>query len=188
MATLEELRMRLDDAATVSDPVDRRLLIVAIITEQLKDTGVIPVIVGGAAVEFYTAGGYSTVDIDLIAGPTETFSQAMTDLGFTKTGRFWSKPGLDEALESPTGPLAGDVSRLVRVEIDDLEAYVIGVEDLIIDRLNAYVHWRSEEDGRWVRRLVQGHRDDLDLHYLRARAAEERTAQALSSVLSESGL
>jgi predicted nucleotidyltransferase len=177
----------LDEAARLSDPVDRRVLLAAIIAERLKETGVMPVIVGGAAVEFYTAGGYSTVDIDIVAEPTETFAKVMTDLGFTKAGRFWSRPGLDEAVESPTGPLAGDAQRVTRVEIGELSAYVIGVEDLIVDRLNAYVHWRSEEDGRWTRRLIAACRNDLDLGYLRKRADEEQTAEALSRLLSEAG-
>ena len=33
-------------------------------------------------------------------------------------------------------------------------AVVLGVEDLLIDRLRAFVHWRSDEDGRWAGRLV----------------------------------
>ena len=33
---------------------------------------------------------------------------------------------------------------------------MLGVEDLIIDRLRAWIHGTSEEDGRWARRLWDG--------------------------------
>ena len=49
---------------------------------------------------------------------------------------------------------------------------IVGVEDLLIDRLRAWVHWKSEEDGRWTRRLAHLYSDRMDWRYLRERTKE----------------
>ncbi len=48
------------------DTLERRLTFVGLLTRGVEALGwPAPVVVGGHAVEFYTAGGYTTVDIDL---------------------------------------------------------------------------------------------------------------------------
>jgi hypothetical protein len=44
--------------------------------------------------------------------------------------------------------------------------------------MRAWVHWKSDEDGRWATRLVALYASKLDWDYLRSRAvdAEERSA------------
>ena len=62
-----------------------------------------------------------------------------------------------------------------------MSATVIGIEDLLIDRLRAWVRWSSAEDGRWARRLAALHADRIDWSYLREKTdaiAEERDALA----------
>ena len=51
-------------------------------------------------------------------------------------------------------------------------AYVLGLEDVIVDRLAACVHWSSENDCRWADVLVGAHKAELDLDYLTAQAHE----------------
>lgn len=69
------------------------------------------------------------------------------------------------------------------VEIEGLRVVILGIEDLILDRLSAWVHGTSEEDGRWARRLALLHSDKLDWDYLRTRTAgvpaDERALAAL---------
>lgn len=48
------------------DKIYRNIALTAVITEALKNINIRPIIVGGQAVEFYTAGGYSTMDVDLV--------------------------------------------------------------------------------------------------------------------------
>ena len=48
---------------------------------------------------------------------------------------------------------------------------VIGIEDLLIDRLRAWVHWNSDEDGRWARRLTFLYNERMDWHYVFDRVA-----------------
>ncbi|WP_373894498.1 hypothetical protein ACUL41_19020 [Virgibacillus natechei] len=47
-----------------------------------------------------------------------------------------------------------------------LHVYVIGLEDIILDRLRACVHWKSSSDCEWGRRLFLLHFERLDINYL----------------------
>jgi hypothetical protein len=53
--------------------------------------------------------------------------------------------------------------------------YVIGIEDIILDRLRACVHWTSSSDCEWGARLLLTHRTKLDLEYMTAKALEDLT-------------
>jgi len=187
MASIEELRMRLERAAGIENTLDRRLWVLAVITDGLSPTGVRPVLVGGAAVEFYTLGGYATKDMDAVLSSELDISPTMRELGFDKHGRFWIREDIEIALETPPGPLAGDPERVTALTIDGLPAYVIGIEDLIVDRLNAFVHWKSAEDGRWASRMLDTERDAIDWGYLRRRAREEGIDEAASPILEGRG-
>ena len=47
------------------DPRRRRLIVLGLLTRQLAPHGIEPILVGGGALELYTAGGYATKDMDL---------------------------------------------------------------------------------------------------------------------------
>ncbi|KAB2960664.1 MAG: UbiD family decarboxylase [Thermoanaerobaculia bacterium] len=162
------------------DPARRRMLALGLVADRLAEDGLEPILVGGAALEFYTAGGYATGDVDLALESSPRVDQAFADLGFRKSGRFWVREDLDLLFEAPAPPgLPGETSPRTVVEIDGLRVVVIGIEDLLIDRLRAAVHWKSDEDRRWARRLVHLYSDRLDWVYLRERTAaipEESTA------------
>lgn len=125
-----------------------------VVTEALAAAGVRPVVVGGLAVELYTAGGYSTSDIDMVTPYTSKVDCIMESLGFVKEGRHWLHTELDVFIEMPMPPLAGSSDKIVEMDVRGLPVYVIGVEDLIMDRLRAFEHWKSEEDGRWATQLM----------------------------------
>ena len=182
MASVEELKKRLDQVGSIGDPLDRRLLALAIITECMAPTGVAPVLVGGAAVEFYTAGGYTTFDMDLISD-SETLGRVLADLGFSTEGRHWIREDIAMVIEAPSGSLGVERDRVLRVCIEDMNVYVLGVEDLIIDRLNAFVHWESKEDGRWAAHLIAENRDEIDWDYLNRRAVEDKVDSGLAEIL-----
>ena len=64
-------------------------------------------------------------------------------MGFQKNPgeRHWYHEELDIALEIPGDYLAGSIEKLTVVEIGGMECYIIGVEDLIVDRLAAAKFW-----------------------------------------------
>jgi len=49
------------------------------------------------------------------------------------------------------------------------------VEDLIIDRLNAYVHWNSLDEANWIKELMLINNDKIDWGYIEKRSNEEKT-------------
>jgi hypothetical protein len=173
----KRLRRRI---ARIRNPLERKLYFCAVLTRSLRGTR--PIIVGGTAVEFYTAGGYSTRDIDLVCSDREAVVGRLRDYGFEQFGRHFYDEELDLSIEIPGTELAGDESRVRKVIVEPkvgLAAYVIGVEDIIVDRLNAYVYWKSGDDGLWAREMMVLHRDEIDWEYLERRSREESTYHAL---------
>ena len=55
--------------------------IAGIITKALEPLGIIPVVVGGAAVEFYTLGQYATMDIDFVGIIDDEMKEVMAEFG-----------------------------------------------------------------------------------------------------------
>lgn len=170
--TPAERSARLLGLVAEGDPLRRCLVALGILTERLAQDGIEPILVGGAAVAFYTAGGYSSVDVDValpIGGERRgaAVERAFVDLGFTRRGRFWVYSELDLLFEIVAREgLPGEEAPRTRVAIDGLPITVVGLEDLVLDRLRAWVHWRSEEDERWGRRLCMLYADRLDWDYL----------------------
>ncbi|BAS26463.1 hypothetical protein [Limnochorda pilosa] len=78
--------------------------------------------------------------------------------------------------------MAGSPERVSTIDVRGLSVPVIGVEDLILDRLRAAAHWRSQADEEWAARLVALHDHSLDWPYLEAQAAAERLAGTLEKV------
>jgi len=163
----------------IEDPLKRRLLFVGWLTEQLAGAGVVPIVVGGHALEFYTLGEYTTGDVDLIVADREKAAQVLEEAGFTREGRHWYRADVNIAVEIPGETLAGEESRVETVEVEGFKVHIIGKEDLLIDRLNACVHWRSESDCFWARMLIELYGDRMDWGYLEKRAREEGTWEKL---------
>jgi len=164
----------------------KKLQILAQLTRQLQEYGIRPVLVGGTALEVYTAGAYATGDMDIVVANRDVAVHALGEMGFQPHGRHWFHAQWEVAVEIPDTDLAGDYGRLLELEIADGEVvYCIGIEDLLIDRLNAAVHWQSSEDARWAKNLLRNHAMRLDWDYLWQRAREEGTAQVLEALWHE---
>lgn len=175
-------RIDLERVKETRDPLTKRLLFVALLTKALQPQNIRPIIVGGNAVEFYTAGGYATGDIDVIA-PSEPINEVLKKWGFEREGRHWINKELDIYIEAPSGSLSEEeMERLSEVEINNLKVYLLGIEDLIIDRLNAYTHWKSRDDGRWAKELMALHFIEIDWTYLEKRSKEEKVYEAFLEI------
>lgn len=173
-------------ALAIEDKLKRSLYVVGLITRELPQSAR-PIVVGGTAVEFYTLGAYTTQDVDLVCPVRRRAIEALERLGFERSAsrRHWYHAGLQVVVEIPDERLAGDDRRVAEVTVDGLPAYVIGVEDLILDRLRACVHWRSESDCEWARRLLMIHMSDIDWEYLSRAAEAENLKQRLDTLLPE---
>src|SRR5215813_6790216 len=60
-----------------------------------------PVLTGGAAVELYTAGAYTTGDLDFIGDVPEEVAVGLQEAGFRKEGRHWIHPKEELFVEFP---------------------------------------------------------------------------------------
>ncbi len=153
-------------------PLKRQLLTVALLTSLLEKRGKpAPVIIGGCALSYYTREVYFTADIDLAYVDREVLDEVLKDIGFSKRGRYWVNESLKSAVEVPAAVLAGEEAPLEVVELGEgLNCRVIGIEDLIIDRLNACKHWRSQTDCEMVELLIIKYSGELDWPYLEKKA------------------
>ncbi len=148
-----------------------------------------PVVVGGLAVETYTTAEYTTRDVDFIHTDDSAVARVMHALGFTKRPghRYYVHPQVDVYVEFPTGPLDGDSTRISEIQLDDGSLiFVIGIEDIIIDRLSAWQNWdklrEDSEDAIQAITLLVAQAGSIDHDYLKAVAAERGLSDALSEI------
>lgn len=169
------------------DELNKKIEFIAVITAAIQETlDITPVIVGGHAVEFYTTGGYSTMNIDIICkSPISKLDKLFKELGFKKEQRYWiyDSKNLELAIELFLGPLAGDRNRITKVHTPDgYTAYFIGIEDVIIDRLNAYVHWNEKWQEEWILGMIVLNYEDIDWDYLQRKAKNQQVEKNLIGV------
>lgn len=153
----------------------RNIKAISYVNYLFKKMRIKAIIVGGHAVELYTAGHYSTVDIDLVLAKREQAKEILEAVGFTLTPdlRHWYHEELGIPVEIPDHTLAGSEDKIIELETEEgFSVSVIGFEDLILDRARSAYYWKHEEDRHWALSLIVAHKNDLDIKYL------ENTAQA----------
>lgn len=142
-----------------------------------------PVIVGGAAVEYYTGGEIESGDVDVVEADLAPLAKALEAVGFRRedrSGRLlrgFYHPSLQTGVEVVSGMLFDgrtDRSRLGIVLFGEAALRFAPVEDMIADRLSQYEASRRRDDemlaqARCLHRLAE----HLDQQYLMKRIAEE---------------
>ena len=171
-------------AKSIRSLIERKLFIVGVITSELKKTGITPIIVGGSAVEFYTSGAYGSLDIDLIAKKRETVD-LLKKMGFKNIDRHWSLPDHEIDIEIVGWHLSGSKEKLTKVNVDKYEVFIIGIEDLIIDRLCACKFWQSSLDCEQAKVLLNIHKDEIDNMYMENKAKKEDVIKELNKIFEE---
>lgn len=161
-------------ARSIESPLKRQLWIVGVISYLLEMEGKThPVVIGGCALSYYSREVYFTADIDLAYADREALDAVLKKIGFEKRGRYWVNDLLGMAVEAPTSTLAGEEAPVEVVELGEgLRCKVIGIEDLLIDRLNACKHWKSEVDCEMVELLARRYFNELDWSYLEKKASQ----------------
>jgi hypothetical protein len=149
--------------------------------------------VGGAAVELYTAGQTMTGDFDIVTAAQAEFEEALRSVGFVKpTGsgmsmRGWIHPDLAMGVEVVGSTMMGgaaDPSRRHTFATDEGMVTVIGVEDLIADRIGQYAASRSGHgDMLDQAKLLYASAEKVDLDYLDARIRQESGGDFGRSIL-----
>lgn len=178
MTSIDKLKKSLDLAARKKG-AERAVIIAAVIAEALRPIDQDPVLVGGAAVAFYTQGGYATADIDLVAPGGAPLIQVMTDLGFKKIGKDFVDNKRKIYVEFPSRSLK-PFEQADQLKIHQHTLRIISIEDLIVDRLCAYKFWQSAIDGLNALLLLELGR--AEEKRLLKRAEEDDVSDALRAV------
>lgn len=147
-----------------------------------------PVLVGGAAVEFYTGGAVTSGDFDLVTPYQQALETSLIELGFVSPGEPGMlhggviHPTLGLAVQVVSGQLMdgkADRERIRIVEVDGAEVGIIAIEDLIADRMGQ-AHSTSPPRKDMLDQALKLFQlaDELDFDYLDRRIAEETIGSA----------
>ena len=172
--------MSLASILVMSDGVAKTAALVAWV-QGLFVSGREPVLVGGAAVELYTGGAFTTGDLDLVGTVTADAAKALSEAGFRKHGRHWIYEDGQVFLEFPSSRLH-EGERSIRQVVESYEVLMLAPEDLIAERLAAWQHWRSSIDGvnAWLVHNAMG--ATLDQRRLSRQAAARDSKGALTAL------
>lgn len=140
-----------------------------------------PILVGGAAVELYTGGAYTTGDLDFVGTVPPVVASALKKAGFERRGRHWIHEVGEIFVEFPSSGLDSGEDSVV-LEVEDQRVIVIDPEALIADRLAAWQVWKSSEDAINAWLITRGRR--LDLKRVEA-LAEAKGVSAAARALAE---
>ncbi len=66
---------------------------------------------------------------------------------------------------------------------DEMKVFVIGIEDIILDRLRACIHWKSASDCEWGKRMFLLHHERLDIEYMKEMAKKDLTSSHLRTMV-----
>jgi hypothetical protein len=142
-----------------------------------------PILVGGAAAEFYTVSALTTGDFDICTLRQPELEEELQRLGFVRPSgagqmlKGWVHPELKLGFEVVAEvPMDGTVDaahlRLVQPQGETALFRVISVEDLIADRMGQYASGSAPDRLDQARTLLALH-PDADMAYLDRRIREE---------------
>lgn len=179
MTLSHKIRHLLSQAIARQQQLERQLYLAAAISGGFEERGVPAVLVGGTVVEFYTAGGYTTADIDMVLPPLERkeIETVMEELGLVRTGdyRHWSHPKIPFPVEFPPGPLQIGhlvVEELNEIEIEGTKLKILKVEDILLDRMVMAQEWDDLQAHVQAEMLMYAHYDEMDWPYIHRQASQ----------------
>ena len=123
----------------------------AYVQSRLTEQGIHVVLSGGAAVSFFCDNRYTSADVDLVniyAVKRTRIQDAMKEIGFVESGRYFKPPDSAFIVEFPPGPLTVGLEPVRDIRDIDLETgtlRIISPTDSVKDRLAAYYHWGDEQ-------------------------------------------
>ena len=142
-----------------------------------------PILVGGAAAEFWSLSAITTGDFDLCTISQDVLEEVMQQHGFVRPSgagqmlKGWIHPELKLGFEVVAEvPMDGNVDaahiRLVQPIGESGKFRIIAVEDLIADRVGQYASGTAQDRIDQARKLLALH-PDADMDYLDRRIREE---------------
>jgi predicted nucleotidyltransferase len=174
----QRLQDLIKKASLTQDKLDRQIYLAAAISLAFEKRGIQAVLVGGVVVEYYTAGGYTTADIDMILPPLEKheIETVMEGLGFERFEdyRHWLHPHIPIPVEFPPGPLQIGhllVQELNEIEIEEVKLKILKVEDILLDRLIMAQEWKDLQAQVQAEMLMYAHYTEIDWSYVHQKSS-----------------
>ena len=141
----------------------------AIITKLLEKEQIRPIIVGGFSLAIYSNENYTTRDIDIVVSERNKTASLLQRLGFKKGNQNYFHEKLEVVIDFPDDTLAGSSEKVNKIFIDNTDSlyvYVIAAEDIIMDRLRAYLYWDEDVSKEWGMQILTLYFDKLDKQYM----------------------
>lgn len=171
-----DLEDKLREIGEVGDPLERALLALAVLEEE---SGSRDVLVGTMATNCYVKG-YFSEDLDIVPlSGGEELRSVMAENGFEDRGQgYWYSEEADVLIQINTPPLSDSEERLNEVEVEapwgeKKRIEVVGVEDLLVDRINGCKFWKHQPYCEQALTLLGAYLDDLDTDYMEDRLRGE---------------
>ena len=179
MTLSRKIKHLLSQAIAKQEKLERQLYLAAAISGGFEGRGIPAVLVGGTVVEFYTARGDTTADIDMVIPPLERkeIETVMEELGLVRAGdyRHWSHPQIPFPVEFPPGPLQIGhlvVGELNEIEIEGTKLKILKVEDILLDRMVMAQEWDDLQAHVQAEMLMYAHYDEMDWPYIHRQASQ----------------
>ncbi len=178
MNSAQGLRELIKKATLTQNRLERQFYLAAAISSAFEKRGIQAVLVGGVVVEYYTAGGYTTADIDMILPPLEKheIETVMKELGFERFEdyRHWLHPRIPIPVEFPPGPLQIGhllVQEVNEIEIERIRLKILKVEDILLDRLIMAREWKDLQAQAQAEMLMYAHYNEVDWSYVHQKSS-----------------
>jgi hypothetical protein len=164
----------------------RKMMFLGWLADEMEKEGVSFTVVGGEAAEIYTFGKYESADIDIVTSGSIALREKLKEIGFQNQGKDWWSEDLRIFLEITSSVLAGDETRVKVIDLGDARSLrVIGVEDIILDRLAACKFWKYKEDCEVALDLMARYRKELDMRYLEETAKKNSVLSKLKELMKD---
>jgi predicted nucleotidyltransferase len=179
MDTSHSLQKLIAKAMATKIKLERQIYVAAVISSAFDKKGIQTVLVGGAVVEYYTAGGYTTADIDMILPPLEKeeIESVMKELGFERFEdyRHWLHPDIPVPVEFPPGPLQVGhllIQEVNEIEVEKIKLKILKVEDILLDRLIMAQEWKDLQAQIQAEMLMYAHYTEIDWAYVHQKSSQ----------------
>lgn len=140
----------------------------------------LPVLVGGAAVELYSGGSYTSGDLDFVGEVPRTVAARLRGAGFEKRGRHWIHEG-GVFVEFPASSLEPH-ERVTTLRSAGHHVLTLSPEDVLVDRLTHWQIWGSTIDALNAWTLWRLWSEELDRERLDAASRARKVTPALGSL------
>lgn len=178
----DDMIEELEKIASIQNLVDKKAYFMSLLTREAEKKNIRPIVVGGSAVDFYTEGIFPSYDIDLVGSRKIIGEILENNFDFKRSGRHWINEQIGIYVEIPGDHLAGNLDKVTTIKVNDLKLYVIGIEDLIIDRMAACSEWKSDTDCKQAQYLLKYYHSRIDFNYLNTKAKDEGLLKILEKL------